>query len=400
MRVVVIGSGVAGASAAYELARAGAETVLVDAAHEGRATSAGAGIVCPWTGREEEPLGVEGARHYPAMLAALAEDGQTEVGHRTSGALLLIGGPGGADGGAGGGNGGDGDVDGDAAEVEERIRARTAGDARAGQITRVAPEDARELFPALHPRSSALHIPGAARVDGRLLRAALCAAGERHGLRTVEGSARIETGGGRVRGVRVVRGAHGHTGGELLAADAVVAAAGAWVPELLGSLGVEVRVAPQRGQIVHLRLPDADTAAWPVVLPRGTGHYMLAFDDSRIVVGATREDGVGFDPRVTAGGLAEVLDRALTVAPGLARAEHIETRVGFRPVGPDAAPLLGTVPHLDGLVVASGLGSGGLTAGPFAGLVAARLALGKDPGTDLTPYDPLRGPAPTPPRTG
>lgn len=399
MRIVVIGSEVTGASAAYELARQGAEAVLVDAAHEGAATAAGAGIICPWSGRAEEPLALAGAADYPRLLAALAEDGETEVGHRRVGALLLP-------------------PPGEFGAVRERVTARAAEHPHAGEITTVGAEEARTLFPPLRPlgdvgdvggadgagraggvgeadraggayraggaaeAGEALHIAGAARLDGCLLRAALRRAGRRHGLRTLEGGARIETAGGRVRGVRV--------GGELLGADAVIAAAGAWSPALLDPLDVPVRVTPERGQIVHLRLPGTDTARWPVVLP-GTGHYLLAFDDSRVVAGATREEGSGFDHRVTAGGLAEVLGQALAVAPGLADATHVETRVGFRPIGPGGLPLLGTVPSVEGLVVANGLGSGGLTAGPYAGNVAAHLALGHEAPLDLTAYDPVRG---------
>jgi len=108
------------------------------------------------------------------------------------------------------------------------------------------------------------------------------------------------------------------------------------------------------------------------------------------VAGATRETGAGFEYRVTAGGLAQVLGQALAVAPGLAEARHLETRVGFRPAGPDPRPLLGPVPGVDGLVVATGLGPTGLTMGPYAGAVAARAALGEPPGVDLAPFDPLR----------
>lgn len=68
----------------------------------------------------------------------------------------------------------------------------------------------------------------------------------------------------------------------------------------------------------------------------------------------------------------------------------METRIGFRPVGPDIRPLLGAVPKVPGLVVVNGLGASGLTMGPYAGSVAARLARGAEPGTDLTAFDPLR----------
>ena len=94
-----------------------------------------------------------------------------------------------------------------------------------------------------------------------------------------------------------------------------------------------------------------DTSRWPAILPSGMGHYMLGFDDSRVVAGATRETGSGFDYRITTGGLAEVLDEALAVAPGLASGTYLETRIGFTPMGPDIRPLLGTVPGIDGLLL-------------------------------------------------
>ena len=104
--------------------------------------------------------------------------------------------------------------------------------------------------------------------------------------------------------------------------------------------------------------------------------------------GATREAGLGFDYRVTAAGQREVLDHALTVAPGLADATLAETRVGFRPGTPDGLPLLGLL--RPGLAVATGFGAGGLTNGPFAGKLIAALVLDGDPGFDLTPFAPDR----------
>ena len=55
MRIAVVGAGILGASTAYHLAAAGAEVVLVDDVSEGRATAAGAGIICPWPSLIEDP---------------------------------------------------------------------------------------------------------------------------------------------------------------------------------------------------------------------------------------------------------------------------------------------------------------------------------------------------------
>jgi glycine/D-amino acid oxidase-like deaminating enzyme len=103
--------------------------------------------------------------------------------------------------------------------------------------------------------------------------------------------------GDRSAGVRV--------DGELIEAEAVVVAAGAWAPQILGPAGIHLAVAPQRGQIVHLRLPGTNTASWPVLLPLSS-YYLLAFEDSRVVIGATREANSGFDYHLTAGGVAKV----------------------------------------------------------------------------------------------
>jgi D-amino-acid dehydrogenase len=177
--------------------------------------------------------------------------------------------------------------------------------------------------------------------------------------------------------------------GEVVAADVVVVAAGAWSSMLCRPLGVTLPVFAQRGQILHLDLPGRDTARWPVIQTTGD-HYLLAFPGGRVVAGATRESDAGFDHRVTLGGVHQVAATALALAPGLADATVAEVRVGFRPLTHDGLPLLGGVEGVAGLVVVTGLGPVGLTLGPYLGAAAADLALGNDVPLDLAPYRPDR----------
>ncbi len=56
MRIVIIGAGVLGASTAFHLAGMGARVTVIDANLEGRATAAGAGIICPWVSGVDDPI--------------------------------------------------------------------------------------------------------------------------------------------------------------------------------------------------------------------------------------------------------------------------------------------------------------------------------------------------------
>ena len=93
MHVVVVGAGILGASVAFHLARAGAQVTVVDQAHDGRATAAGAGIICPWVSGADDPafyrLYADGARYYGELVPALAELGETDLGFRRVGAMVV-----------------------------------------------------------------------------------------------------------------------------------------------------------------------------------------------------------------------------------------------------------------------------------------------------------------------
>lgn len=340
---IVIGTGVAGAATAFSLARRGVTVTLVEAGFDGTATAAGAGIIQPWSSAvtgEFYELYAEGADYYDELIAQLAAVDVLDIGYRRAGALVV--------------NRDAGVLD----EVEARLAGRIPNARSAGEVSRILNSRARDLFPPLGDGFDALHISGGARVDGRALRAALLAGARTLGATVVQGTASIAPVDGGGWAVRV--------DDRLLEADTVVVAAGAWTNRLLEPLGRRIPVEPQRGQITHLRVGTADTRFWPSVHPVAS-HYLVAFDDSRVVAGATRETGSGFDPRVTAEGQRQILDNALSVAPGLADATLIETRVGLRPLPDGELPTVGALQGLDGLYLNAGFGAAGLTMGPLVG---------------------------------
>lgn len=356
MRVVVVGAGIVGAATAFHLVEAGVETVVVDRAHPGKATLAGAGIVCPWPTDSDDAdfvaLYCAGAGATARLVDRLAELGETDTGYGRVGAIALA-----AD-------------DAELAAMEARVRRRSTGEHDAGHVARLTGAECRDRFPPLRDDHAGLWIGGAARLDGRRLTEALLRAAR---LAPRAGEVDLVTAGDRVDGVVL--------DGERIDADAVVVAGGAWTARLLARHHVAIDVEPQKGQIVHLQVTDthgdpAATDTWPTILPPGP-HYLVPFGGGRVVCGATRETGSGFDTAVTAGGQREVLAAAIRWAPGLADAAVLETRVGLRPFARAGRPTIGPVPQLAGLHVATGMGAGGLTIGPHAGrLIADQLLAG------------------------
>lgn len=361
-RVVVVGAGIAGASVAFALARRGARVDVVTGDLPGEATAAGAGLIAPWTSDRDDAyyrLYAAGAEFYPELLARLAEHGVTRTDFRRSGALMVSADP--------------VALDGAQERLERRVASSSAG--TAGEVHRLTPALARARIPVLAPNLGGLLLTGGARVDGGTLRTALLDAAGRRGARIVAGRAELF---GDGQTVEVTTGAST----ERLQADHLVLAAGVWTDALLAPTGLRTGVVPQRGQITHLHLAaGTDTGDWPSLQPIGPHHYLVPFDNGRIVVGATREDGSGHDPRVTAAGQRQVLDDALSIAPGLADATLLETRVGLRPIGPAGTPLIGPAPGMPALWVISGFGAGGLTMGPLVGEVVAAALVDSDSDT-------------------
>ncbi len=360
---VVVGGGIAGASVAFGLVTRGVTVTLIDDARTGRATAAGAGIIQPWasaTSGAFYELQAAGAAHYPLLLAQLDELGITDVGYRRTGGLVVNASPEVLD------------------TVEARVRERATRADDVGEITRVDGPRARELWPPLAADLAGLHISGGARVDGRLLCAALIEAVRRLGGEVIQGTASLEL--STTSPVVICNETR-------IAAGAVVIAGGAWTSEIAASLGVPLGLEPQRGQISHLHLDGTDTSEWPSLSPQ-SDHYMVAFDGGRIVVGATRETGSGFDPRVTAHGQRHVLDNALALSPGLGEATLLETRVGLRPMPTDGLPIIGAVDGRASIHVATGFGPVGLTIGPYVGDQLSRRLVTGDWDTNMDSFTP------------
>ncbi|MGX8793566.1 NAD(P)/FAD-dependent oxidoreductase [Oceanobacillus sp. M60] len=361
---IIIGGGILGSSTAYYLSKQGAEVILIDRHDEGQATDAAAGIICPWVSQRRNKkwyhLAKNGARIYPSLIADLENLGEKDTGYKQVGALSL--------------HTDSKKVDG----MEERAYKRREDAPEIGDIIRLDAEETYQRFPILQKDYQAVFISGAARVDGRKLVKALRNAAKANGASLLSGDAKLYTAGNTVTGVEY--------NNEVIDAEKVILANGAWMKETVDPLDIHLDVSFQRAQIMHLEIPCLHTAHWPVVMPPGT-KYLLTQDDNRFVIGSTHEDKVNFDYRVTAAAVHEILDQGLEIAPELAEATILETRVGFRPYTPGFLPVIGELPAYSNILLANGLGSSGLTMGPYLGQQLAKLALHEETEIILEHYD-------------
>jgi glycine oxidase len=362
--VIVIGAGVMGLAAARELRRRGYSVTLLERGQPGRAASwASAGIIGATLRDEDDPryaLRNLSRDLWPEFAEAIQAESGLDPEYREMGCIQLA------------------TSETELAWLQSAAEREATGPRSVDEATFLDRSGLDSLEPGLGPTiAGGLLVPGG-NVDNRRLCRALEIAVRRAGVRVESGVEvrGVAKHGQRVTGVETVDGD--------IAADLVVLAAGAWSATIAN---VEPRppVRPQRGQILAL---DQSGVGLKHVLLTPTDPYFVPRSDARLVVGATREEA-GWDPSLTAGGVAWLLRRAIEVVPALERCPIVELWTGFRPLSADGLPLIGRGAY-EGLYVLTGHGPSGIA--PLPGSIALLMALiaGDPPPVDPVPFDPLR----------
>jgi glycine oxidase len=364
--VVVVGGGVIGLAVAWRAAGTGMTVSVVDETPGQGASWAAAGMLAPVTevhyGEHRLlALNLDAAGRWPAFAAEVEEAGGHPVGYRPGGTLAVAR-----------------DAD-DNAALEDLYQFQL----RCGlEVERLRSRECRQLEPGLAPgiRGGVL-AAGDHQVDNRALVQALLIACRRAGVGLLTGRvAELAVNRDRVTGVVLADGTR-------LPAGSVVLAAGCWSGGL-GGLAAEALppVRPVKGQLLYLRGSASEPLCTRNV--RGLEVYVVPRGDGRVVVGATVEEQ-GFDTRVTAGAVRDLLQAALELLPDAAELELLETVVGLRPGSPDNAPMLGPAGP-EGLVVATGHYRNGILLTPVtADAIAELLATGRVPDL-IAPFTPGR----------
>ncbi|MFB8379377.1 NAD(P)/FAD-dependent oxidoreductase [Streptomyces rubiginosohelvolus] len=360
MDVVVIGAGIVGAACAFHAASAGLGVTVLDRGPVGAGT----------TSRGEGNILLSDKEPGPELeLARLSRGLWDEVGKEL--------GPGGVEFENKGGL-----VVASTPEGLAALHAFAARQAAAGIQTELV-DRVDEFEPHIAPGlPGGVHYPQDAQVQPVLAAAGLLRAAVRRGarVRTGEAVAAVTGTDGRVTGVRTADGA-------VLAADAVVNAAGTWGGEVGRRLGAPVAILPRRGFVlvteplppmIRHKVYSADYVANVASSDEGleTSCVVEGTRAGTILVGASRER-VGFDTAMNPAVVALLAAQACRLFPFLRDVHLIRAYRGFRPYCPDHLPVVGPDPRVPGVLHACGHEGAGIGLAPGTGALITAQLLGR-----------------------
>lgn len=363
LKVIVIGAGVMGASAAFRLAQAGAEVLVLEATRVGGGTS---GISFAWTNSHNKPprpyhdLNVAGMRAH----AALREEFGAAPWWHGGGSIEWEA------------------EDGRAAQAANIERLQSWGYA-AEWITL---KQLRELEPDIDPvivgDAPIAYFPEEGWLDPVLYAHAMLSAACRHGSRLICRARVMEImlSGNRVSGVRTADGTRHE-------ADVVLNCTGRWANEPMKDTGLRLPLAPTVGFLVFtppvasglsrvVRTPLID------VRPDGAGRLMLHWNPTDAVLSIDSS----LTPEMPEA--RDLVARVRRLLPSIGEVAPEAVRIAVRPIPADHFSAIGTVPRVQGYYLA--ITHSGVTLAPFLGQVIADEIVHDRERAELTEFRPTR----------
>ena len=388
--VIVIGGGIAGASAAFHLAGYGRSVGLLE---RGEIASEASGV-------NAGGIGALGWGHMPDLESYLTMgslqifksmqlDLGCEIEFRQSGGLQVV----------------------QTQRHYEYAKDRVISLKSRGYTAELLSiNEARAIEPGLNPDClGAMYFPLRGQADPVKATRAFADAARQHGAEILTGK-EVTSISCRTDGAYDIG-----CSGETFHANHLVLAAGAWCVLLGDMLGIRIPVIPVRGQMwatepmpprvfhsvsgvesySHWSADPGGDASTPPELThigdrRVTRHlYGRQTRDGEIIFGGDREM-VGYDRTVDMGGVENNFAHTAEILPFLNELSISRTWSGLMPFSLDGRPIIGKIPQLENLYIATGLASSGFGRGPMAGkLVADYVHTGHRPHV-LAESDPAR----------
>jgi glycine/D-amino acid oxidase-like deaminating enzyme len=381
-RVVVVGAGIVGCSAAYFAARNGAQVTVL----EGERVAYGASGRNPgfvWLHCRNPGFALEISLASRRLYPELVDDLPGDFEFRADGGLIYF------------------------TTSEQAVAFKEFADARRSDgldIEMIDGDEVRRLVPPIREDVlGASFCSQDAHINTPAFVRSLADGAQREGAVIREGVAVT----GLLRSGEEVVGVDTNEG--RMDADVVVVAAGAWTADLLKPLGIDLPIGAERLQVVvteplpffiqpvvygplatkqyslFRELPSYDASYFTAPYEAETGVEMLQLVAQRVngevLLGCPMDYPAELDMRPTVTGMAITLRATTEDFPGLRDAAVARTWAGLLPYTSDTLPVIDS--PMPGLVIASGHVYGN-SAGPMTGKLIAQLVLDEKPELDLS----------------
>lgn len=189
----------------------------------------------------------------------------------------------------------------------------------------------------------------------------------------------FETRAGRVTAVRTTE--------ATVAADAVVIACGAWSKHLAAQLGCAIPLDTERGYHMMLDAGGCKARLQRPVYWAEKSIVISPMGDSVRVTSSVEFAGLKAEPDFDL--VLHCLPDVQRLLPGM-QLRPGSAWLGFRPSIPDSLPVIGQVSAESNAVLAFGHGHLGVTLGPITGKLVGQLISAEEPSVPLAPFSPSR----------
>ena len=365
---IVVGGGIVGVAAAYELARAGISDVILLEREAGLGMGStgkcAGGFRHQFSSEANIRLSLASAR----MIRGFSEEHGLPLDVHVDGYLFLCK---------------------DEATWRSHQRAATLQGSLGAEVDLLDAAACSELIPGLATDDvlGATFGPGDGIADPSGLVNGYATIARRAGttIRTGVSVTRLRTtpDGARIAGVTTATGD--------IDAPLVVLTAGVWSPAIAATIGLDLPVEPHARQLVQTTDFPGRPERRTLVIDTSTMAFFHR-EGSGILMGVPpSEDAPTFELRTSDRFVAEELIPALTrVLPAVEEASFATTWVGLYEMTPDHHPLIGPVKAIDGLLVATGYSGHGFQHAPITGVLLAELATGRPTSIDIRSLRPER----------
>lgn len=359
--VVIVGGGIIGCAAAYELARAGKSVVLLERDEIGGQASGrnGGGVRQQRRDLAELPLAIASIR----MWAHLAEELECDVEYRREGNLACA------------------LSEEEAEQLQRSVERQRAAGLEVHFLDRAG---VRDVAPAV---SAAVVAGSFCSTDGHANPAvttiAYGRAASRAGARLYPSTpvASIVIRDGTVEGVSTRSG--------FVRSGIVVNAAGAWARQIGLMAGVGWPIIPRRSQV-------AVTSPMPPFLAQfvsGNTIYCRQARSGNIHIGGSGHwEPATFDQGNSFSALRRFATRASELVPALRGTTLLRAWGGTVELTPDEIPIIGWAEGVKGFLIAAGFSAHGFALGPITGKLVCDLVMGRRPSLSLDAFRPSRFP--------